>query len=211
VTGAAAARRTALAAAALALVVILVAWASRVQEGRRSLAAADAALQRGDPIEAIVLARATAEARCPLCEAPELGYARLYAIAKDAEGRGEDATAVAAWRAVRAATLATSILDTSPARRERADVEIARLEHRIDLAAAAAGGTPSPAAAEETLRVALTTSTVPSGTVFSLLAIGGALFAAGAFRFVRASAVRWGELAIALAGGAVAAAAVLFF
>jgi hypothetical protein len=196
---------------ALVLVVIVAAWIGRVYEGRRSVEASDAAFKRGDRVEAIVLARAAADARCPFCEAPDLGYARLYAIAKDAESRGDDPTAVAAWRAVRAATLATAVIDTAVSRRERADAEIARLEHRIDAAAAAAGGTPSPAATEERLRIALAASTVPSGTVFLFVAVGGLLFVLGALRFVRVQVFRAVELAIALAGIGVAALGLLLF
>ncbi|MBN9165980.1 MAG: hypothetical protein J0I07_33840 [Myxococcales bacterium] len=203
------ARRHGLPAVALALVVVIAALVTRVSEGRRAVEGCDAALARQDYVEAIVLARAAAEARCPWCEAPELGFARLFAIAKDAESRGDHPTAVAAWRAVRAATLATSVIDRSPARRERADGEIARLEHRID--AATAGSAPSPAASEERLRAALATSLVPSGIVFALLAIGGALFVIGAVRFVRARTFRVPDLVVAVAGGALAAAAVLVF
>jgi hypothetical protein len=203
--------RQRLAAFALVVVVLAVAWMGRVSEGRKSLDASDAAFKRGDRVEAIILARAAAEARCPWCSAPELGFSRLYAIAKDGESRGDDATAVAAWRAVRAATLSTVLFDTSPARRERADAEIARLEHRIDAVATAAGAPPSPAASEERLRVALAKSAVPSGAVFALLAVGGALFLFGAVRFVRARSLRIGELAMAIAGGGIAAAGVLLF
>jgi hypothetical protein len=199
---------------ALLVVVLITAWSGRVSEGRKSLEACDAAAKRGDRVEAIVFARAAAEARCPFCSAPELGFARLYAIAKEAESRGDDAIAVAAWRAVRAATLASVVLDTTPARRERADNEIARLEHRIDAAAAAAGGTASPAASEERLRVALAASTVPSTTVFVLLALGGVLFLVGGVRFVRAAgAATFGTASVvmAAAGAGVAIAGVLLF
>lgn len=197
--------------AALALAIFVTAWISRVREGKRALAACDEALARADRVEAIVFARAAAEARCPSCASAELGYARLYAIAKDAEARGDDAEAVAAWRAVRAAALGSVVIDRSPARRERADVEIARLEHKIDLAATAAGGTPSPAATEERLRAALAASSVPSSAVFAFLALGGALFFAGAARFARAKTFCSGELAIAATGIALAAAGVLLF
>lgn len=203
--------RSALLAVGLALVILVAAWIARVYDGRRSLEACDAAIARGDRVESIVFARAAAEARCPWCTASELGYARLYAIAKDAEARADDVIAVAAWRAVRAATLASVVIDRSPARRERADVEIARLEHRIDAAAAAAGGIASPAATEERLRAALAVTTLPSATVFVLLTLGGTLFLFGAVRFVRAKGVRAQELAAAIAGGALAAAGVLLF
>jgi len=197
--------------AALALLVVVTAWITRIREGNRALAACDEALARADRVEAIVFARAAAEARCPTCTSSELGYARLYAIAKDAEARGDHAEAVAAWRAVRAAALGTIVLDRSPSRRQRADVEIARLEHRIDMAAAAAGGTPSPAATEERLRAALATNPVPSSAVFAFLALGGALFLAGAVRFARSKTLAWGELAIAATGIVLAAVGVLIF
>ncbi|MBX3201495.1 MAG: hypothetical protein KF894_25385 [Labilithrix sp.] len=203
--------RRGLPAVALALVVVLAAWFGRASAGRRSLEACEAALAREDRVEAIVLARAAAEARCPGCGAPERGHAHLEAIAKDAERRGDDAIAIAAWRASRAATLATAVLDTSARRRERADAEIARIGHRIDAAEAASGGAPSPAASEARLRAALAAPAVPSGTVFLLVAVGGALFALGAVRFVRARAFRRTELALALAGGALSAIGVLFF
>ncbi|MBX3211800.1 MAG: hypothetical protein KF850_07185 [Labilithrix sp.] len=203
--------RRGLPAVALALVVVLTAWIGRASEGRRSLEACEAALAREDRVEAIVLARAAAEARCPGCSAPARGHARLEAIATDAERRGDDATAIAAWQASRAATLATAALDTALERRQRADAEIARIGHRIDAAGAATGGAPSPAASEARLRAALAAPAVPSGTVFLLVAVGGALFALGAVRFVRTRAFRRTELAMALAGGALSAVGVLFF
>jgi hypothetical protein len=195
----------------LVLLVVLTTWIGRVHEGRRALEDCNGAVARGDYVEAIVFARAAAEARCPSCSAPELGYSRLYGIAKDAEGRGEDAVAVAAWRAVRSATIGTAIFDISPARRERADAEIARLEHRIDVATAAAGGSPSPAATEERIRVALGANVVPSMLVFVLLALGGALFVVGAIRFVRARTFSVVELAVAAAGAGLGVASVLLF
>jgi hypothetical protein len=168
------------------LLIVIVAWISRSSEGKKSLDACDAAVKRGDRIEAIVFARAAAESRCPLCSSSETGYQRLQTIAKEAEGRGEDTTAVAAWRAVRAASLSSVVIDTQTARRTHADEEIARLEHRIDLAAAAGGGsTTSPAASEERLRVALQASSVPGTMVFLMLTAGGVLFFVAAYRFVR--------------------------
>jgi hypothetical protein len=204
------ARTLAAAVAALAVAMLATAWIGRIREGHRALADCDSALLRGDAVEAILFARAAAQARCPLCESPDLGYARLYAIAKEAEGRGDNATAIAAWRAVRTATITASVLDASPPRRERADVEIARLGHRIDAAAAAAGGTPTPAATEEHLRSALATSSVPSGATFVLLAFGGVAFFFGAARFAFRRGAR-ADLATAAAGAALAASGVLLF
>ncbi len=205
------ATRNYLALASLALVVVVTAWIARVYDGRRSLAACDAAIARDDRVEAIVFARAAAEARCPGCSAPDLGFGRLQAVAKDGEARGDDATAVAAWRAARAATLGTVVFDASSERRERADAEIARLEHRIEAAAAAAGGTASPAATEERLRAALAVSTIPSATVFVFLTLGGLLFLYGALRFVFAKGVKFVELGLSAAGGGLAALGLLLF
>jgi hypothetical protein len=197
----------------LAAIALVVAWLGRVTEGRRLVANMDAALARGDRVEAIVLARAAIEARCPGCEAPEIGYARLEAIAKDAEGRADDASAVAAWRAVRAGSLATTVFDDSGERRERADAEIARLEHRIDLAAAAAGGTgaASPAATEPRLRQALAARSIPSGSVFLFVAVGGILFLVGALRFAGARRFAPTDLGLSLLGSGLAVAGILLF
>ncbi len=200
----------AFAAAGLVLAVVMTAWIARASEGRRSMAECDGALFRKDYVEAIVFARAAAEARCPLCSAPELGYARLYSIAKDAEGRGDDGTAIAAWRAVRAAALGTAIFD-STSKRERADLEIARLGHRIDAAAAAAGSMASPAASEERLRAAQAAHDVPNGTTFVVIGAGGILFLLFAFRFVRARGSKTADLAAAIAGIALAAFGALLF
>lgn len=197
--------------ALLALAVLAVVWATRVSESRRAVADCDAAVARSDWPEAIMAARTAAEARCPALCSSETGYARLYAIAKDAEGRADDATAFAAWRAVRAATLATAVFDVHAARRERADAELARLGHRLDAAAAAAGAPASPAATEERLQSALASNDVPSGATFALLALGGALFLFGAVRFAAARALSRADLAMAAGGAVMAAVGALLF
>ena len=201
--------RRAYAALALALLVVVVAWVARRFEGERARAASDAAWMRSDRAEAILHARAAAMARCPGCSAPDQGYGRLHAIAKDAEARGDDVTAVTAWRAIRSATLATVVVDRSLPRRESADAEIARFERRIDAAAAATGGMASPAASEDRLRVALGSSDVSASGVFALLAVGCALFVYGALRVARAFSVR--DVFTAAAGIGVAALGALFF
>lgn len=191
--------------------VLAIAWTARSYEGRRSLAAADEALERADPSSAIVLARAAAGARCPLCGAPELAFGRLTTIARDAESRGDDATAIAAWRAIRSATLSSAVLDRSPARRRDADAEIARLEQRRAAALVAAGGAGSPAASAENVRLALAEQPVPPFALFLLLAVGGVAFAGGVLSFVRSSSIAAGSLTLALGGGALAIAALLLF
>ena len=195
----------------LAAAVFVAAWIGRVSEGRKSLAEADAALIRGDRIDAIVFARAAAEARCPLCSAPAAGFAKLESIAHDAEAKSDDATSLTAWRAVRSATLAATWFDDSEPRREHADAEIARLSHRVDALNAATGNSASPAAAEEKLRAVLAPSPLPSTMVFVVVALGAALLLTGALRSVRAKSLRAQDLAIAAAGAAVAVLGVVAF
>jgi hypothetical protein len=205
-------KRGALGIALLAVIVFVVAWVGRVGEGKRALADCDSARARADWTEAVMAARAAAEARCPAFCVEELGFARLYAIAKDAENRADDATAFAAWRAVRAASLATAVFDVHAAKRERADLELARIGHRMDAAAAAAGAPVSPAASEERLRTSLATSNPASGATYLLLAIGGLLFLGGAARFVMAKKpFPRAELVMSLTGAAVAACGALLF
>jgi hypothetical protein len=191
----------------VAVVVIVVAWGARVAEGRRAIADADAALARGDTVEAILASREAAEARCPSCGAPEAGFAKLDAIARDAELRGDDTTAFTAWRAARAASLATSRSD----RRARADAELARLGHRMDITAIVGGARPTAGAAEDRLRAALATNDVPRTTTYALLAAGALLFMYGAIRFTLARAARRTEAAVAAVGIAIACAGLLLF
>jgi hypothetical protein len=196
----------------LALVTLAIAWAGRAAEGRRALVDADAALERGDVTEAILAARIAAEARCPGCGAPDEGYSKLEKIARDAEARGDDTTAFAAWRATRSALLATAVTSTSSTRRAHADAEIARFAHRLDAAAVGAGSSPTPAAAEDRVRAALTDSDVPGGATFALVGLGGLVFLAGAARFAMAkSKASRTDLGLAIGGAAVAAAGALLF
>lgn len=197
-------------AVVIAVAVLGAAWAGRAAEGKRSLADADAALARGDKLEAILAARAAAEARCPSCSAPEQGYARLEAIAKDTEHRGDDVTAFAAWRSIRAATLASAIFAVESERRAHAEQEIARLGHRIHLASTAAGTTPAPAASEERLRATLAENTVPHGSAFAVIGVGGLVFVFFAWRFTTAKGKR-ADAAVAAAGAAMSTLGALLF
>ena len=198
--------------ALVAAAVLAMAWRGRAAEGQRALALADAALSRGDTSEALLSARIAAEARCPGCAAPDQGFARLEKIAKDAEARGDDTTAFAAWRATRSALLATSVTRTASARRTHADNEIARFAHRLDAAAVAAGAPPTAAATEERVRGALATHDVPGGATFAVVGLGGLVFLAAAARFATARGERGrGELGLAAAGAALAAAGALLF
>ena len=199
-------------ALALVVVTVAVAWVGRVSEGRRALADADSALERGDLPEAILAARIAGEARCPGCTAPDEGFAKLEKIAHDAEARGDDATAFAAWRATRAAVLATTVTSSYSARRLHADAEIARFAHRLDSAAVAAGASPTPAAAEDRVGAALGESDVPRAATFALVGLGGLVFLVAAARFATAKTTRsMSELVLAALGAAVAAAGALLF
>ncbi|MDB4935451.1 MAG: hypothetical protein JWP87_2423 [Labilithrix sp.] len=200
-----------LAIAAL-VAIVAIAWAGRVSEGRKALVEADAALARGDLTDAILASRIAAEARCPGCTAPDEGYAKLAKIAEDAEARGDDVTAFAAWRATRAALLATAVTTTSSAQRTHADIEIARFAHRIDAAAVAAGATPTPAAAEERVRATLTETDVPGGETYALVGLGAVVFLAASARFALVKARRSGvDLALAAAGALTAVAGAALF
>jgi hypothetical protein len=204
-------RTVAVAVAIVAMVVLAIAWTGRSNEGRRALLDCEAALGRSDTLDAILAARIAAEARCPTCEAPDEGLAKLESIAKDAEARGDDATAFAAWRAERAALLARASFATSSDRRTHAEVEVARFAHRIDAAAVAAGAPPTAAAAEDKLRLAMAISGVPGGPVFALVGLGAFAFLIGAARFAMTRHGKRRDLGIAFAGAAVAVLGALLF
>lgn len=198
--------------AILAAAVLAVAWAGRASEGRRALAEANAAVARGDTSEALLAARIAAESRCPGCTAPDAGFATLERLARDAEARGDDATAFAAWRATRAALLATSVISSDSARRTHAESEIARFAHRLDAAAVATGSSATPAATEERVRAALAANDLPRGTTFAVVGLGGLVFLGAATRFALARGSRRpAELGLAAGGAALAAAGALFF
>lgn len=204
-------RRAAELATLVLAAVLLVGWVVQRAEGNAAADAADAARARGDRVETIVQARRAAMARCPGCAGPARGYRTLEQVAREAEGKGDDASAVAAWQAIRASTLATVVLDPESTRRSQADTQIARLEHRLDMAGAAAGGQAAPAATETRLQTALATPTLPSTALFVVLALGAAVFALGAIRFVRTKPASPRDAALALAGILGAAAGVLLF
>jgi len=194
-------------------IVLAIAWSGRIGEGRRALAECEAALLRGDAVDAVLAARVAAEARCPTCSAPGEALAKLEKIAKDAEARGDDATAFAAWRAERAALIATSGTSTVSDRRSRAEVEVARFAHRLEASAVAGGAAPTAAAAEDKLRTGLAANDLPSGMVFALVGLGGLVFLAAAARFAMARPDSRGavDLGLAVAGAAVAAFGALLF
>jgi hypothetical protein len=89
----------------LGVVVTRALW-----DGRGALVAGDSALERGEKDEAIRQWQRAARWYVPL--APHVGdaYARLESLALLAEERGDPATALRAWRALRGALYATRSL-----------------------------------------------------------------------------------------------------
>ncbi len=203
--------KTSLLACAFALALVAIAWIGRIAEGQNALAAADVALERGDPFDAIVSARAAAEARCPGCAAPAAGFGKLVAIARSAEGRADVETAFTAWRAVRAASLSTAVFRANSAERDLAEAELARLGHRVDREAAEAGGIATAAASEERLRAALRETETPSGAAYALAAAGFGLFLFGALRFARGTGLGGMDLAMVGSGATLAGVGALLF
>lgn len=118
-------------AALVALVVastLAVLTAREIALGRTEVAAADVAAARSDWWEAVVHARAAAEALVPGSPWPERGRERLEAIGRDAEARGDDATAMLAYAAMRTAALATRAPGSgSDAWRAKAEQGLARV------------------------------------------------------------------------------------
>jgi hypothetical protein len=165
--------------AGLALFGLLfaVAMAHQMREGARAMTECDAALARADLTTAISRARSAAEAAAPASPYPARAYERLASIARDAEAHGNEATAIAAWSAMRAAAIETRsrIVDTDRWR-ALADQGIARVGSTTERAGAEIR--PTQAA----LADALARDDTPPAGRLALLALAAALFFAGAAR-----------------------------
>jgi hypothetical protein len=121
-------RRLLTLAALVVVAVLAVLTAREIALGRSEVAAADDAAGRSDWWEAVVHARAAAEALVPGSPWPDRGRQRLEAIGRDAEARGDDATAMLAYAAMRAAALATRAPGSRSDRwRTRAEEGLARV------------------------------------------------------------------------------------
>jgi hypothetical protein len=183
-----------------------VAIASRVSAGAGAVAASDRALQSGDRLLAIEEARAAAEAVAPGSPYPARGYARLDAIAREAESRDDDDTAAAAWRAMRTAAIGTRGLGVDEtATLERANAGIARTATRVRGAARAdvpreVPGVASPS--ERRVLDALARDETPPVRVFAMLGAGALLFFAGIARLVVLVPFAWKQARIAAAASA---------
>jgi hypothetical protein len=223
------ARTRVLLVSGVVLAFFAVAIASRVSAGAAAVTASDRALASGDRLLAIEEARAAAEAVAPGSPYPDRGYARLDALAREAESRDDDQTAAAAWRAMRTASIGTRGLGLAKDRElERANAGIARTATRVrgaartelpgeapGVASGAASGVSSPGVsspAERRVLDALARDETPPVRVFAMLGAGALLFFAGVARLVVLVPFAWKEArlaAIASAIGVVLAALAL--
>jgi hypothetical protein len=201
--------------AAMALgLLLLVATVRQIREGGRASAESDAALARADTATAIARARAAAEALAPGSPYPARGYARLEAIARDAEVHGDEATATAAWRAMRAAALETRAAGAdADGWRRLGDEGLARVGSGagpwVGGVGAGAGMRAGAAASSEVratepvLRAALARDDTPPTWRFALLAAAAASFFGGTARLAwigaDAAAVKRARLAASAA------------
>lgn len=197
------------------VLVLLVALAAvhQLRAGSQAMEESDAAAAAGDRPLAIARARAAAEARLPGSPYPARAYARLAAIARDAEAHGDERTAQTAWAAMRAAAIETRAPgDGTDAWRAMADEGIARVGAR-SFGGPEARSTSEVRPAQAALATALARSDVPNPATFALLAAGAVAFFAGVARLLfvagmakavdRAGALRQSRLAAAavVAGG----------
>ncbi len=116
-----------LAIVAVALLAIL----HQHREGSRAMLASDVAIAAKNPDTAVIEAFEAATHVAPFSPYSEAGFARLREIAEDAENRGDDDLAQAAWRSIRAAEIATKgPFSTDPARRAHAEAALSRIDAR---------------------------------------------------------------------------------
>ena len=165
----------------LFLAVTLAAFAGRqAMLGAAAVRQCDAQLAVGDLAGAIDAARGAAEARAPFSPYPERGYSRLEAIARASEARDDDATAAAAWRAVRAAALATVTVGGPSPHLAAANEGLSRLSRSARTVADARPA--DPAAFHDAMMTMLARDDTPSTASFVLLGAGGLAFFVGALQ-----------------------------
>lgn len=182
-------------AAAAALVVIAATTVLTVRElavGQAEVTAADAAAARSDWGDAIVHARGAAEALVPGSPWPARGWERLEAIGHDAEARGDDATAMLAYGAMRSAALATRAPGAGSDRwRTKAEESLARVAaYRKEV------GQPATSAASM-LDALRETEPPPTGTLV-LLALAGVAMLGGLARLAWVGAERTAQALAAI-------------
>ena len=192
-------------AAALAALVVVAATAvltgRELAVGQAEVTAADTAAARSDWGEAVVHARAAAEALVPGSPWPARGWGRLEAIGHDAEARGDDATAMLAYGAMRSAALATRAPGSGSDRwRTKAEDALARVaSYRREVGA--------PAAPAASMLDALRETEPPPTVTLALLALAGVAMLGGLARLAWAGGERAAQVLAAI--GFVAYAVVL--
>lgn len=167
----------AIAAAALAVLATRAVW-----EGRGALARGDAAAAAGEVEDAIRHWRRAARWYLPL--APHVGaaYERLEAAGAAAEQAGDRDNALAAWRGVRSAALATRSFYVP--HRDRLEAANRRIATLMAAAEGPAADPESSAAEREAWHLSLLERPVGPSVGWSLVAIAGfALWIGGAFWF----------------------------
>jgi hypothetical protein len=182
------------AAAGLVVVAVLgVATARELGVGQREVEAADAAAGRSEWPEAVLHARAAAEALVPGSPWPARGWTRLEAIGHDAEARGDDPTALLAYGAMRAAALATRAPGAgAEAWRGRAEDGLARV-------AASTRSPTGPRTTSDAMLDALRGNEPPPTARLVLLAAAAAAMLGGLARLAWASSPSKARLAQAVA------------
>jgi len=166
--------------------VLLLAALHQHREGARAMLASDAALAAKNPDLAVVEALEAATHVAPFSPSSEAGFARLREIAEDAETRGDDDLAQAAWRAIRAAEIATKgPFSSDPARRAHAEAALARIDaRRMAVTAARSPGLVRFDEGELARRNAR--DPTPTSATFLVLGAGAALAMLGAGLMARA-------------------------
>jgi hypothetical protein len=189
--------------ALVALVVATVVGIVTAKEwaiGRDAVTAADAAAAKSDWPETITQARAAAEALAPGSPWPLRGWLRLEAVGHDAEARGDDATALAAYSAMRTAALETRAPGSgSDAWRSKAEEGLARV--------AGSQRTLGPHVSSEAMLEALRASETPSTARMTTLGVASLAILGGLAWLVLASEKAAGTR---VAKGVVAAAFIVY-
>jgi hypothetical protein len=162
------ARSSAALAALVVIAAVAVLTVREIASGESEVAAADAAASRSDWPGAIFHARAAAESRVPGSPWPQRGWARLEAVGHDAEARGDDATAMLAYGAMRAAALATQ----SPG--SDSDRWRTKAEEGLGRVAASRRDAAGPRVTAESMLDALRTNEPPATWTLTLLGTAGA-------------------------------------
>ena len=156
--------------------------AREIRTGAQAMRESDAALARHDTHGAMLAARDAAEACAPGSPYVRAGFARLESLARDAEARRDERSAISAWSAMRAAAASTrGPFVSTDSFRALAEDGIARDGSRADAASAEVHAT------EPLIRASLARDEGPSSLSLALLAMGGLGFFAGAFRLAFAA------------------------